>query len=85
MNSNLDINNATFAQRQEYTSSLKEYRILADFDGLLVAIDKNHPVNLYVSDLPNGRRTDLKWFGQFIWIHLDQGCMMSVHRGMNTS
>ena len=38
MNSNLDMSNATFAQRQEYASSLKDYEILADFDGLLVAI-----------------------------------------------
>lgn len=80
MNSNLDMNNATFAQRQEYASSLKDYKIVADFDGLLVAIDKNHPVNLYVSDLPNGRRTGVSVTGKsydidgfkVIWlIHLD--------------
>lgn len=80
MNSNLDMNNATFAQRQEYVSSLKDYKILADFDGLLVAIDKNHPVNLHVSDLPNGRRTGISVTGKpydidgfkVIWsIHLD--------------
>ena len=72
--------NATFAQRQEYASSLKDYEILADFDGLLVAIDKNNPVNLYVSDLPNGRRTGISVTGKaydvdgfkVIWlIHLD--------------
>lgn len=80
MNSNLDMNNATFAQRQEYASSLKDYKILADFDGLLVAIDKNHHVNLYVSDLPNGRRTGVSVTGKAydidgfkgVWlIHLD--------------
>ena len=80
MSSNLDMNNATFAQRQEYASSLKDYRILADFDGLLVAIDKSHPVNLYVSDLPNGRRTgvsvtgksyDIDGFKGIRAIHLD--------------
>ena len=80
MNSDLDMNNATFAQRQEYASSLKDYRILADFDGLLVAIDKNHPVNLYVSDLPNGRRAGISVTGKsydvdgfkVVWsIHLD--------------
>lgn len=80
MNSNLDMNNATFAQRQDYASSLKDYRILADFDGLLVAIDLNHPVNLYVSDLPNGRRTGISVTGKsydidcfkVVWlIHLD--------------
>lgn len=80
MNSNLTIHNSTFAQRQEYASSLKNYKILADFDGLLIAIDLNHPVNLYVSDLPNGRRTgaafnnkpyDIDGF-KVIWsIHLD--------------
>lgn len=64
MNSNLDMNNATFAQRQEYASSLKDYEILADFDGLLIAIDKNHPVNLYVSDLPNGRRVGVSVIGK---------------------
>ena len=80
MNSNLDMNNATFAQRQEYASSLKDYEILADFDGLLIAIDKNHPVNLYMSDLPNGRRVGVSVTGKaydingfkVIWlIHLD--------------
>lgn len=80
MNSNLDMNNATFAQRQELASSLKDYKILADFDGLLVAIDKNHPVNLYVSDLPNGRWVGVSVTGKpydidgfkWIWsIHLD--------------
>ena len=80
MNSNLDMNNATFAQRQELISSLKDYRILADFDGLLVAIDKNHPVNLYVSDLPNGRQIGVSVIGEAydidgfkgVWlIHLD--------------
>ena len=80
MNSNLPTFNGTFAQRQEYASSLKDYKILADFDGLLVAIDKNHPVNLYVSDLPNGRRTGISVTGRsydidgfkVIWsIHLD--------------
>lgn len=74
------MNNATFAQRQEYASSLKDYKVLADFDGLLVAIDKNNPVNLYVSDLPNGRRTGISVTGKsydldgfkVIWsIHLD--------------
>ena len=64
MNSNMDINNATFAQRQELASSLKDYEVLADFDGLLVAIDKNHPVNLYVSDLPNGRRVGVSVTGK---------------------
>ena len=64
MNSNLNLNNATFAQRQELASSLKDYKILADFDGLLIAIDKNHPVNLYVSDLPNGRRTGVSVTGK---------------------
>ena len=60
MNSNLiRMLDSTFAQRQEYTSSLKDYKILADFDGLLVAIDLNNPVNLYVSDLPNGRQTGI--------------------------
>ena len=47
---------------------------------LLVAIDLNHPVNLYVSDLPNGRRTGISVTGKsygldgfkVIWsIHLD--------------
>ena len=80
MNSNLTTFNGTFAQRQEYSSSLKDYKILADFDGLLIAIDKNHPVNLYVSDLPNGRRTGISVTGKSydidgfkcIWsIHLD--------------
>lgn len=80
MNSNLDMNNTTFAQRQEYVSSLKDHKILATFDGLLVAIDKNHPVNLYVSDLPNGRRTgisvtgklyDVDGFKMIRSIHLD--------------
>ena len=80
MNSNMDMNNATFAQRQEYASSLKDYKILATFDGLLVAIDKNHPVDLYASDLPNGRRTGISVTGKAydidgfkaIWsIHLD--------------
>lgn len=80
MNFNLDMNNATFAQRQEHTSSLKNYKILADFDGLLVAIDKNHPVNLYVSDLPNGRRAGVSVTGKpydidgfkGVWlVHLD--------------
>ena len=81
MNSNLTrMLDSTFAQRQEYASSLKEYKILADFDGLLVAIDKNQPVNLYVSDLPNGRRTGISVTGKpydidgfkCIWsIHLD--------------
>lgn len=80
MNSNLTMNNSTFAQRQERVSSLKDYEILADFDGLLVAIDKNHPVNLYVSDKPNGRQTgiafnhksyDIDGF-KWVWaIHLD--------------
>lgn len=46
----------------------------------MVAIDKNHPVNLYVSDNPNGRQTgiafnhkpyDVDGF-KWIWsIHLD--------------
>lgn len=80
MNSNLTTFNGTFAQRQEYASSLKDYKILANFDGLLVAIDKNHPVSLYVSDLPNGRRTGISVTGKsydvdgfkVIWlIHLD--------------
>lgn len=81
MNSNLTrMLDGTFAQRQEYTSSLKDYKVLADFDGLLVAIDKNHPVNLYVSDLPKGRRTSISVTGKsydvdgfkVIWsIHLD--------------
>ena len=80
MNSNMDVNNATFAQRQEYASSLKDYKVLADFDGLLVAIDKNHPVNLYVSDLPNGRQIGVSVTGKaydadgfkVVWlIHLD--------------
>ncbi|WAW11569.1 hypothetical protein vBAcePPAc_0192 [Aeromonas phage vB_AceP_PAc] len=80
MNSNLDMHNATFAQRQELASSLKDYKILATFDGLLVAIDKNHPVNLYVSYLPNGRRTGISVTGKaydidgfkMIWsIHLE--------------
>lgn len=81
MNSNLTrMLDGTFAQRQEYASSLKDYKILADFDGLLVAIDKNRPVNLYVSDLPNGRRTGISVTGKAydfdgfkgIWlIHLD--------------
>ena len=81
MNSNLTrMLDGTFAQRQEYASSLKDYKILSDFDGLLVAIDKNHPVNLYVSDLPNGRRTGISVTGRSydidgfkgIWeIHLD--------------
>ena len=81
MNSNLTtMLDDTFAQRQEHASSLKDYKILADFDGLLVAIDKNHPVNLYVSDLPNGRRTGISVTGRsydidgfkVVWaIHLD--------------
>ena len=81
MNSNLTrMLDSTFAQRQEYSSSLKDYRIMADFDGLLVAIDLNHPVNLYVSDLPNGRRTGISVTGRsydidgfkLVWaIHLD--------------
>lgn len=80
MSSNLNMNNATFAQRQEYVSSLKDYKILSDFDGLLVAIDLNNPVNLYVSDLPNGRRTgisvtgklyDIDGFRGILAIHLD--------------
>ena len=81
MNSNLTrMLDSTFAQRQELASSLKDYRIMADFDGLLVAIDKNHPVNLYVSDLPNGRRVGVSVTGKtydidgfkVIWsIHLD--------------
>lgn len=81
MNSNLTtMLDGTFAQRQEYASSLKDYKILADFDGLLVAIDKNHPVNLYVSDLPNGRQIGVSVTGKSydidgfkgIWsIHLD--------------
>lgn len=80
MSSNLTTFNGTFAQRQEYASSLKDYKILADFEGLLVAIDLNHPVNLYVSDLPNGRRTRISVTGKaydvdgfkVIWlIHLD--------------
>ena len=81
MNSNLTrMLDGNFAQRQEYASSLKDYKILAYFDGLLVAIDKNHPVNLYVSDLPNGRRTGVSVTGKsydiddfkVIWlIHLD--------------
>lgn len=80
MNSNLTMFNGTFAQRQEYVSSLKDYKILANFDGLLIAIDLNHPVNLYVSDKPNGRQTgiafnhkpyDIDGF-KCIWsIHLD--------------
>ena len=81
MSSNLTrMLDGNFAQRQEYTSSLKDYKNLADFDGLLVAIDKNHPVDLYVSDLPNGRRTGISVTGKsydidgfkMIWsIHLD--------------
>ena len=81
MNSNLTrMLDGTFAQRQEYASSLKDYKVLATFDGLLVAIDKNQPVNLYVSDLPNGRRTGISVTGKVydvdgfkvIWlIHLD--------------
>ena len=81
MSSNLTtMLDGTFAQRQEQASSLKDYKILADFDGLLVAIDSNHPVNLYVSDLPNGRRTGISVTGKsydidgfkVIWlIHLD--------------
>ena len=81
MNSNLTrMLDGTFAQRQELASSLKDYKILAEFDGLLVAIDKNHTVNLYVSDLPNGRRTGVSVTGRSydidgfkcIWsIHLD--------------
>jgi hypothetical protein len=81
MNSNLTrMIDSTFAQRQELASSLKDYKILSDFDGLLVAIDKNHPVNLYVSDLPNGRRTgisvtgklyDIDGFRGILAIHLD--------------
>ena len=80
MSSNLTTFNGTFAQRQEYASSLKDYKILADFEGLLVAIDLNHPVNLYVSDLPNGRRTGISVTGRAydidgfkgVWlIHLD--------------
>ena len=39
MNSDLTTFNGTFAQRQEYASSLKDYKILADFDGLLISID----------------------------------------------
>ena len=81
MNSDLTrMLDSTFAQRQELASSLKDYRIMADFDGLLVAIDLNHPVNLYVSDLPNWRRTGISVTGKpfdidgfkVIWsIHLD--------------
>lgn len=81
MSSNLTtMLDGTFAQRQEYASSLKDYKILANFDGLLVAIDKNHPVNLYVSDLPNGRQIGVSFTGKsydidgfkWIWsIHLD--------------
>ena len=81
MNSNLTrMLDSTFAQRQELASSLKDYKILADFDGLLVAIDKNHPVNLYVSDLQSGRRAGISVTGKSydidgfkgIWaIHLD--------------
>ena len=80
MNSDLITFNGAFAQRQEYASSLKDYKVLATFDGLLVAIDKNHPVNLYVSDLPNGRRTgisvtgkayDIDGFRGILAIHLD--------------
>ena len=81
INSNLTrMLDSTFAQRQELASSLKDYRIMADFDGLLVAIDKNHPVNLYVSDLPNGRMVGISVTGKSydidgfkcIWsIHLD--------------
>ena len=81
MNSNLTrMLDGTFAQRQEYASSLKDHKILADFDGLLVAIDLNHPVNLYVSDPPNGRRTGISVTGKSydidgfkgVWsIHLD--------------
>ena len=81
MSSNLTTTfNSTFAQRQEYASSLKDYKVLATFDGLLVAIDLNHPVNLYVSDLPNGRRTgisvtgksyDIDGFKAILAIHLD--------------
>jgi hypothetical protein len=80
MSSDLTTFNGTFAQRQEYTSSLKDYKILADFDGLLVAINLNHPVNLYASDLPNGRRTGISVTGKSydidgfkgVWsIHLD--------------
>ena len=65
MNSNLTATfNGTFAQRQEHASSLKDYKVLATFDGLLIAIDSNHPVNLYVSDLPNGRRTGISVTGK---------------------
>lgn len=80
MNSDLTRFNGTFAQRQELAASLKDYKILSDFDGLLVAIDSNHPVNLYVSDLPNGRRTgisvtgksyDIDGFKGICMIHLD--------------
>ena len=80
MSSNLDMHNATFAQRQEYVSSLKDYKVLDTFDGLLVAIDLNYPVNLYVSDLPNGRQIGVSVTGKsydidgfkVIWsIHLD--------------
>ncbi len=78
MNSNLDMNNATFAQRQEYASSLKDYKVLATFDGLLVAIDKNHPVNLYVSDLPNGRRTGISVTGKSYDIDGFK-CILSIH------
>lgn len=74
------MNNSAFAQRQEYVSSLKNYKILAEFDGLLVAIDLNRPVNLYVSDKPNGRQTGIAFNNKpydidafkWIWsIHLD--------------
>lgn len=54
---------------------------MANFDGLLIAIDKNHPVNLYVSDdLPNGRQIGVSVTGKpydidgfkGVWlIHLD--------------
>ena len=81
MNSNLTrMLDGTFAQCQEYASSLKDYKTIGAFDGLLVAIDKNHPVNLYVSDLPNGRRTGISVTGKShdldgfkgVWsIHLD--------------
>lgn len=81
MNSNLTrMLDGTFAQRQELAATLKDYKVLATFDGLLIAIDSNHPVNLYVSDLPNGRRTGISVTGKLydidgfkcIWaIHLD--------------
>ena len=79
MNSDMTMFNSTFVERQRSASSLKNYKILADFDGLLIAIDLNNPTNLYFSDKPNGRivgyacgkHYDIDGF-VWIWsIHLD--------------